>query len=274
MLVAVIALGYRADQRPPPANRAFAPAQVSAVTTATPGSLGRSAKSLAKASPTGSEPEPESSDDDQGHLELALDRAGIVNTEGDIDLEIRDYYAAWWASFEVGPLASPFTIRWATTTAGSPVVDIADVAKVAAQAFADPRGWSLRGALRFEHVASTEDADLVLMLAEAAAIADYSADCLSWQTGLPDASCSVGALVIINDLRWRDGALGDPIPLDLFHIHEINHETGHWLGQGHFSCLGGAAAVNQQQFRSLDGCTANAWPLPWEQAMVAQRYAS
>ena len=97
MLVAVIALGYRADQRPTPADRAFAPAQVSAVITPTPESLGRSAKTLTKASPT--EPEPESSDDDQGHLELALDPAGIVNTEGDIDLETRDYYAAWWASF-------------------------------------------------------------------------------------------------------------------------------------------------------------------------------
>jgi hypothetical protein len=91
-------------------------------------------------------------------------------------------------------------------------------------------------------------------------------------TGLPDASCTVGSAVVVNDERWRDGALGDLIDLPTFRVHELNHETGHFLGQGHFSCQGGVAAVNQQQFRSLVGCTANAWPLPWERAMVALRF--
>ena len=112
----------------------------------------------------------------------------------------------------------------------------------------------------------------MLVVAEAVTIPEYSEDCVSWQTGEPDASCTVGSAVIINDHRWRDGALGDAIGLGEFRTHEINHETGHWLGQGHFSCMGGPAAVNQQQFRSLAGCTANAWPLPWERAMVALRF--
>lgn len=203
-----------------------------------------------------------------------LQADGIVDTEGDIDLETRDYYTEQWSTFVADPEVDPVVIRWAFTTAGSPVVDGEEVARTAARTLADPRGWSLGGAIRFKQVESTEEADLVVMLAEAALIADYAEECVSWQSGVPDASCTVGALVIINDLRWRDGALGDRIAIDVFRVHEINHETGHWLGQGHFSCLGGTGAVNQQQFRSLGGCEANAWPLPWEKAMVAERYVS
>ncbi len=196
----------------------------------------------------------------------------IINTSGDIGEDDRATYSELEAAHRGERPDEPLVLHWVAETVGNPVADLEEVACVAAAAYADPRGWNLDGALRFERVESAEEADFVLVVAEADYVPDFADSCLSSLTGIPDASCTVGNYVIINDLRWRDGALGDPIPLEVFRIHEINHETGHWLGQGHFSCLGGVAGVNQQQFRSLDGCTANAWPLPFERAMVAARF--
>ena len=197
---------------------------------------------------------------------------GTISTEGDIGPRDRARFTALEAAHRGEHPEQAVVLRWYFTEVGSPVVDSSQVVDTAAAIFLDGRGWRLDGALRFVRVDNAEDADFVLMLAEATEIPSFSDECVSWQTGEPDASCTVGNLVIINDLRWRDGALGDPIPLADFRIHEINHEVGHWLGQGHFGCLGGLAAVNQQQFRSLAGCQPNAWPLPWEKAMVAARY--
>jgi hypothetical protein len=46
----------------------------------------------------------------------------------------------------------------------------------------------------------------------------------------------------------------------------IDHETGHWLGQGHAFCArpGALAPVMQQQSKGMHGCRPNPWPLPWE----------
>lgn len=197
---------------------------------------------------------------------------GEIDTTWDAGPADRARYGALAASHDKDRQTEQWVVRWAVVPAGDPVVDADEVGRVAEQAYADPRGWSLRGAIRFERTTDPDAADFLLVVAEAAVIPEYSEDCVSWQTGEPDASCTVGSAVIINDQRWRDGALGDSIALGEFRVHEINHETGHWLGQGHFSCLGGTAAVNQQQFRSLAGCVANGWPLPWEQAMVATRF--
>ena len=213
-------------------------------------------------------------DDDADLLDegRTTDGWSIINTEGDVDADTRAAYLAAALAHRDDPFAEPMVVRWAAEAAGEPAVDVEEVAQAAEAAYADPRGWSLGGLVRFERVRNTDEADFVLVVAEAAVIPSYSEECVSWLTGVPDASCAVGDLVIINDARWLEGALGDPIPLSVFRIHEINHETGHWLGQGHFSCLGGVAAVNQQQFRSLDGCRPSAWPQPWEKAMVAERF--
>ncbi|MGE0732534.1 MAG: DUF3152 domain-containing protein [Acidimicrobiia bacterium] len=195
-----------------------------------------------------------------------------IDTSGDLDAEDRARLTGLWQRHRDEPMAGPVTVRWALVRAGEPVVDDEEVAATAERILADPRGWSLDGALRFERVEEADAADFRLVVAAAEEVPGFAEDCVSERTGVPDASCTVGDDVIINDERWRDGALGDDIPLAQFRIHELNHEIGHWLGQGHFSCLGGTAAVNQQQFRSLAGCTANEWPLPFELAMVAARF--
>ncbi len=64
--------------------------------------------------------------------------------------------------------------------------------------------------------------------------------------------------------RWPD-------TLTSYRTMELNHETGHWLGLGHRFCgaPGAVASVMQQQSVSLQGCRANALPLPAETAAVA-----
>ena len=168
---------------------------------------------------------------------------------------------------------SPRTITYDVTTAGDPKVPLEDLASLAARAYADDRGWSLHGALHFVRVPEGDPSDFTLVLAQADAIPSFSDECVYWATGEADASCTVGRFVIINELRWTDGAIDNPsYPLVDFRIQEINHETGHWLGEDHFHCSGGLAPINQQQFRFLEGCLPNAWPLPWEMALVAIRY--
>lgn len=222
---------------------------------------------------------PWAGDSDGGGRDAAGDvgRLGgaTIDTEGDVDADTRAAYVR--LNHDLRPVVTPerpWVVHYVVTAAGEPSVPVEQLATLAARTYADPRGWSLGGAIRFVRVWDQAEADLVLVIAEAGVIPEYSESCVFWATGEPDASCTVGNTVIINEQRWLHGALGDPFPLDRFRIHELNHETGHWLGQGHFSCIdGGPAAVDQQQFRSLDGCAANEWPLPWEQAMVAERWA-
>lgn len=169
-------------------------------------------------------------------------------------------------------LASPIErITYRVEEWGEPVTSLDGFRRVAAATFGDPRGWTLGGAIRFEEAGDDEAPDFVLALAVPDEIAAVSDECVYWATGEADASCTAGGLVMINDVRWQDGAINDPYPLDEFRQQELNHELGHWLGEDHWTCAGGLAPVNQQQFRHLDGCRPNAWPLPWERVAVALR---
>lgn len=124
----------------------------------------------------------------------------------------------------------------------------------------DSRSW-LRGGAAFEEVVS--DGDFTLWLATPAAVDSFSGGCSA------EYSCRVGNNVIINDQRWQQatpawneagGSLRD------YRHMVINHEVGHFLGQGHHGCRepGTRAPVMQQQSIDLEGCKFNPWPLDFE----------
>lgn len=146
--------------------------------------------------------------------------------------------------------------------------DLEEFAAVAAEAYADPRGWSLGGSMRFRRVAS--GGAFTLWLAADRQMAGFGGACgVMW-------SCRNGRDVVVNEDRWlgaspawteAGGSLRD------YRHMVVNHETGHWLGFGHVTCAapGAVAAVMQQQSMGLQGCTANAWPLAAEREAVSRR---
>jgi hypothetical protein len=139
------------------------------------------------------------------------------------------------------------------------VSDLEAFAAAAAETYADPRGWNRGGTVRFERVAS--GGDFTLWLAASGQMATFGGACDAiW-------SCRNGRNVVINEDRWLTaspawiGAGGNLV--DYRHM-VVNHETGHWLGLGHATCLvpGSSASVMQQQSIGLQGCVPNPWPQP------------
>ena len=134
--------------------------------------------------------------------------------------------------------------------------DLSTFKSLAAQTYADGRGWS-SGGVSFSQVAS--GGNFTLVLATPARVASASSTCSSFY------SCRVGRYVIINDDRWRlatpswNNASGS---LRNYRHMVVNHETGHWLGFSHRFCAGSGqlAPVMQQQSISLQGCKFNPWP--------------
>jgi hypothetical protein len=160
------------------------------------------------------------------------------------------------------------TYTYTIATVGSIRSDVNLFAAHVASTYADPRGWSLGGSIRFVRVAS--GGDFTVWLASAASVPGFSSSCSA------TLSCRVGRNVIINDDRWSFGALAPwPASLDEFRYFEVNHETGHWLGLPH-PCMGGPcvppgqlAPVMMQQPKGLFGDLPNWWPFPSERQRIA-----
>jgi len=128
------------------------------------------------------------------------------------------------------------------------------------QTLNDSRGWNQIGAV-FREVDT--GGGFTLYLSEASSVPSFSSACSEYW------SCRVGTNVIINQDRWlgatdtwnnAGGSLRD------YRHMVVNHEVGHWLGQGHLSCTGAGqpAPIMLQQSIDLQGCEFNAWPLPSE----------
>ena len=122
----------------------------------------------------------------------------------------------------------------------------------------DQRGWTGVRDIRFERVETQAELRVIL-----ATPVTTDRLCLPLDTG-GKYSCRNGELVVINALRWSQGATTYGTDLRSYRQYVINHEVGHALGHGHQSCPrpGEQAPVMLQQTKTLDGCTANPWPAP------------
>ena len=177
---------------------------------------------------------------------------------------------AWATAAVPGPAVAavgPTVVTYSVRGRGN-VSALEDFAAEAATVYADPRGWSLGGSIRFDRVDT--GGDFTLWLASDAQMSTFGGACdRVW-------SCRNGRNVVINEDRWlgsSDSWLEAGAPLGTYRQMVINHETGHWLGFDHAHCSGpGAPApVMQQQSMTLAGCAPNAWPLPSERATLAGR---
>jgi hypothetical protein len=152
-----------------------------------------------------------------------------------------------------------FTYR--IETKGVIIADLAEFKQQANATLNDSRGWSRLDVI-FTEVSG--DSDFVLVLSEASQVPSYAPTVCSSVY-----SCSVGRFVIINQDRWLGATPawnnGGGNLRDYRHM-VVNHEVGHWLGQGHAYCAGSGqpASVMQQQSIDLGGCSFNPWPLDSE----------
>ncbi len=76
-------------------------------------------------------------------------------------------------------------------------------------------------------------------------------------------SCRNETEVVINEFRWKNGAVDFQNDMEMYRIYLINHETGHVLGWEHIDCPkeGAVAPLMLQQSKGTFGCIPYGWPV-------------
>lgn len=123
----------------------------------------------------------------------------------------------------------------------------------------DPRGWGAGGRQSFQRV-SGGGYDFRVLLVSPDNVNDF---CPGLDTG-GYTSCRSGDDAVVNLARWLTGVPDYEGDLASYRQYVVNHEVGHYLGNGHEPCPGAGemAPVMQQQTLGLEGCTKNPWPFP------------
>ena len=75
-------------------------------------------------------------------------------------------------------------------------------------------------------------------------------------------SCRNEQEIVINNFRWKNGAIDFLKDIEMYRLYLINHETGHILGWAHSDCPkeGAIAPIMMQQSKGTNGCIPYGWP--------------
>jgi len=154
--------------------------------------------------------------------------------------------------------------RYVLRVEGGTNVDAAAAAVVIENVLNDDRGWRGKEGVSFEQVDDPAAADFTLSIATPTTT---DALCAPLET-IGMWNCRNGTNVVLNSDRWT---YGSPTfsSVEAYHVYEINHEVGHFLGHEHEYCAGAGltSPVMAQQSRTREGgCTENGWPTRDNQA--------
>jgi len=136
-------------------------------------------------------------------------------------------------------------------------VSLTDVADFVTTTLRDPRSWTGGARWRLHRVGAQQRADFTIYL-----VTPGTRDALCQDVPDGYTSCRNGRRVVLNVARWIKGVPRYGGSLTTYRQYMINHEVGHFLGNGHQRCPGDGepAPVMQQQTLGLHGCTPNPWP--------------
>lgn len=120
------------------------------------------------------------------------------------------------------------------------------------------KGWTNITGKGFQ-LTSVEDSDFVFIFATPEKTDEL---CYPLETnGIY--SCRNESEIIINNFRWKEGAVDFGKDIETYRLYLINHETGHLLGWPHKECPkeGAIAPVMMQQSKGTNGCLPYGWPV-------------
>lgn len=152
-------------------------------------------------------------------------------------------------------------VRYTVASEQGSGVDAEEFAVAVHETLADPRSWTAGGRVSFQRVPAGQPSELTVHLATPG-----TTDTMCAKRGVRtrgEVSCRGGRDVIINLKRWQLGVAWYPVLAD-YRDMVVNHEVGHFLGNGHVVCprRGAPAPVMARQTFGLEGCAQNPWPYP------------
>ncbi|MER6155597.1 DUF3152 domain-containing protein [Streptomyces sp. NPDC001868] len=171
------------------------------------------------------------------------------------------------ASGGSGKVGQGTPLRYRVEVENGLSLSAARVADEVERILADPRGWTTDGKSAFQRV-SGGATDFVVKVATPGTVDDICGQ-FGLNTG-GEFNCNVGDNVMVNLERWERATPVYAKNVTAYRALIINHEVGHFLGQGHVTCPGKGkpAPAMMQQIKGMKGCVPNVWPYDSEGRLI------
>jgi hypothetical protein len=143
------------------------------------------------------------------------------------------------------------TVRYTTVVDADVRYPAAKFADEVAMYLADPDGWESRG-YTFEAV--DRQPEVVIHLASPATL--LKSGCRNAELSCAELG---GRVMMLNAMRWTQGAPASKLPLEEYRQYLVSHEMGHILGHDHVKCPAPnhPAPVMMQQTLGIGACAPN-----------------